>query len=178
MIILAIDPGTTESAFCLYNGDPGVANAERILEAGKISNEKLLERLYCDSEEDGFDADAVVVEMVACYGMPVGREIFETVFWIGRFVEAVDSLGGPITWHRIYRKDVKLHLCQNPRAKDANISRALMDRFGDFSQGKTGKGTKKRPGPLYGFKGDMFAALAVAVTYSETILTTHPERTN
>ena len=63
----------------------------------------------------------------------------------------------------IYRKDVKLHLCGSPRAKDSNIRQALIDRFGPGKEKAIG--LKKTPGPLYGVKSHVWAALAVAVTH-------------
>jgi hypothetical protein len=75
--------------------------------------------------------------------------------WIGRFIEAWD---GP---HQlVYRKDVTLHLCNSPRAKDPHIRASLIDRFG----GEGAIGRKAAPGPLYGVKSHAWAALAVAVT--------------
>ena len=62
--------------------------------------------------------------------------------------------------------DVLLHLFgrRNVPKADALVRRAMLDRFG----GDGAKGTKKAPGPLYGFHADCWAALAVAVTWSET----------
>jgi hypothetical protein len=62
--------------------------------------------------------------------------------------------GGKVT--RVFRKDIKLHLCNSPRAKDANVRQALIDRIGP-------QGTKKNQGPTYGIKSHQWAALAVAV---------------
>ncbi len=107
-------------------------------------------------------ASHLAIEMIASYGMPVGKEIFETCVWIGRFVQA---WGGPFT--QVYRRDVKLHLCGQPRAKDANIRAALIDKFGP-GKGKA-IGTKKSPGPLYGMTADCWAALGVAVTYRDSM---------
>jgi len=96
----------------------------------------------------------LAIEMIASYGMAVGREVFETCVWIGRFIEAWHS---PDDVRLIYRKDVKMYLCGTPRAKDANIRQALIDLLGP-------QGTKKQPGPTYGVKSHAWAALAVAVT--------------
>lgn len=75
----------------------------------------------------------MVIEMIASYGMPVGKEVFDTCVWIGRFVEAS---GMPTNY--IYRKDEKMNICHSMRAKDSNIRQALIDRFGVV-------GTKKNP---------------------------------
>jgi hypothetical protein len=137
--VLAIDPGTTESAFIVWNG--------RVVESGFISNEEVNSRLFLGTFAEH---DTVAIEMIASYGMPVGKETFETCVWIGRFIER--SRIDPVL---IYRKDVKMHLCQSMRAKDANISQALRDKHGE-------KGTKDKPGPLYGVSKHVWAALAVA----------------
>jgi hypothetical protein len=101
----------------------------------------------------------LALEMIASYGMPVGREIFETCLWIGRFIEAWEMRQG--RYQLIYRKDVKLFHCESARATDANIRAALIDRYGPGKERAIGK--KSSPGPLYGLKGDHWAALAVAL---------------
>lgn len=151
-VIFAIDPGTEVSGWCLFDG-------ERVHDSGVADNHDLL-RWVQEST-----AGALAIEMVASYGMPVGRETFETVRWIGRFQQAwtlPDSVG------LVYRKDVKLRLCGSLKAKDANIRQALLDRFPRTGGGKTPQvGTKGKPGPLYGVSSHAWSALAVAVTVSE-----------
>jgi hypothetical protein len=95
----------------------------------------------------------VVIEMVACYGMPVGAEVFETCTWIGRYLELAEQL--EMKTARIFRREIKIALCGSMKAKDANIRQALLDIYGP-------QGTKKNPGKTYGVKGDEWAALAVA----------------
>lgn len=148
--MIAIDPGNEQSAWVAYRD--GV-----VIDAGIYENGRLHEALPALLIRHGVH---LVIEMIASYGMPVGREVFETCVWIGRFLEVA---GGA---DLVYRKDVKLHLCGQTRAKDANIRQALIDRFGPSKEKAIG--TKKAPGPLYGFKADMWAALAVAVTYDDT----------
>lgn len=145
-MILAIDPGTTQTALIEWDG-------EHIAAKHLIPNAEALELVGATH------ADEVVCEMVASYGMPVGREIFETVVWIGRYIERALATGKPV--RRVYRKDIKLHLCHSLRAKDGNIRQALIDRLG-------APGTKKAPGATYGVSKDLWAALAVAVFAYDT----------
>ena len=147
MRVLAIDPGTTQS---------GYAHMEdgRVIDSGILDNDELLSYLQ------GSDADAsLAIEMIASYGMAVGKEVFETCVWIGRFMQMWQTSNKPATL--IYRRDVKLHLCGSVRAKDANIRQALIDKLGP-------QGTKANQGPTYGVKSHAWAALAVAVTFAET----------
>lgn len=149
MKILAIDPGYEQSAWVLYDG-------AAVLDHGKAMNDvvlQLVERLEPPT--------TLVIEQIESFGMPVGREVFETVFWAGRFAQACPP---SVPWRRVTRKAVKLHLCETTKAKDANIRQALVDRFG----GTGAKGTKQQPGPLYGIRADEWAALAVAVTFFDT----------
>lgn len=148
MNILAIDPGPTESAWVHYDGAKPVA-------FNKIENDVMLRFL------EGCDADVLVIEQIAAMGMAVGAEVFETCVWSGRFIQA---WGGE--WDRIKRHQVKIHLCGNMKAKDANIRQALIDRYGPGKELAIGK--KASPGPLFGMSGDCWAALAVAVTWAET----------
>jgi hypothetical protein len=151
--ITAIDPGNEESAYC------SIDSKGRLRDFGKLKNEALLGLL----RTGGFYRDRVFIEMIASYGMAVGREVFDTCVWIGRFSEAYM---GSIPIEPVFRKDVKLHICQSPKANDSNIRAALIDRYGP---GKVKAiGVKKAPGPLYGVSKDVWSALAIALTAKET----------
>ena len=91
-------------------------------------------------------------------------EVFDTCFWIGRFWEFATLYGVSHPPQKIFRREEKLYLCGRASAKDANIRQALVDRYAP-GQPNYGKGTKKNPGFFYGFAADMWAAMAVAVTY-------------
>lgn len=157
MRIIAIDPGPTESAYADYESTVDVPAA-----FAKVSNTEMLHVVTYASEPE-----AIAIEMVASYGMAVGREVFETCLWIGRFMERwlLRHQTDPIL---VYRREVKLHLCADSRAKDANIRQALIDRYGPGKEAAIGR--KASPGPLYGLTGDCWSALAVAVTCAETRL--------
>jgi len=120
-VIIAIDPGDKQSAFVVWDG-------EQVCDKGIVENHVLLKRLRDEHKY----AVMSIIEMVASYGMPVGKNVFDTCVWIGRFIEAS-------FYHTlIYRKDVKMHICGSMRAKDSNIRQALIDRFGK-------PGTIKKP---------------------------------
>lgn len=153
--MLAIDPGTSESAWITWNPSIGVSGC------GLVANSALLQMV----RSHGFlppegsiarlrgDKPQVAIEMIACYGMPVGKETFETCLMIGRLLEAFERNACPP--RLVFRKDVKMHLCGSARAKDGNVRQALIDKHG-------APGTKKAPGKTYGVSGHLWAALAVA----------------
>lgn len=155
MRILAIDPGNVESAYVILD------ERKEIIEKGKLFNQQMLELVthYACLLSGPTKIDVTVVEMVASYGMAVGKEVFETVFWIGRFYQAFAERGNRC--ERMYRMQVKMHLCNDSRAKDGNIRQALIDKLGP-------PGTKKSPGPTFGVSADIWAALAIAVTFLES----------
>ncbi|MCD7805406.1 MAG: hypothetical protein LUH03_09775 [Oscillospiraceae bacterium] len=157
MKILAIDPGNIKSAYCLIDGE-----TLRPLDFDILGNEDLRHYLRQMPFEEG---DWAAIEMIASYGMPVGREVFDTCRWIGRFEETLTRrLLAPPTL--VYRMEEKQHICHNSRANDSNIRRALIDRFATHDL-KTGRGTKKNPDWFYGFRADIWAAYAVAITCAE-----------
>lgn len=155
MRLLAIDPGSEESALLIYDSD--TATPTRWLKAGND-----LQAAVLIAKE--WEYDQVAIEMVASYGMAVGATVFDTCVWIGRFIE-VAALGvRRVPWELVYRREVKLHICGSSRAKDANIRQALIDRYGGKDKAI---GKKATPGPLYGMSGDCWSALGVAVTVAE-----------
>lgn len=151
-MILSIDPGSTESGWCMMADDLFPAMK------GKEQNSDVLSRVYRLDKE----TDELVIEMVASYGMPVGADVFETCVWIGRFEEAAKRCCVPCT--RIKRIQVKSAICHNSRANDATIKQALIDRFAP-GVSNYGKGSKKDPGWFYGFRADIWQAYALGVAY-------------
>ena len=145
--ILAIDPGTEVSGWCVWDGG--------IVAHGVDCNRDVRAMVGFNTQ----GAQALALEMVASYGMPVGAEVFRTVWWAGRFAEVWIAAGRPEP-REVFRKDVKLHHCHSARAKDANVRQALIDRLGP-------KGTKKQPGPTYGISSHVWPALAVALLVAD-----------
>ena len=151
MNILAIDPGPEQSAIVYLDG-----RVRSFIVDNEVAARHVMESTF----------DVLAIESVACFGMPVGAEVFSTCEWIGIFcwVWARHSLGDIL---RIPRTQIKNALCGSARAKDSNIRQALIDRFGGSRA--AAMGTKAKPGPLYGVKSHAWSALAVAVVAEQML---------
>ena len=171
MRILAIDPGTTKSGWCsIVNGVPVLW--------GWDDNETLIDPACPDDT-------VLVIEDIGHYGLAVGRDVFQTVKWMGRMQQAFK---GETVY--IPRGEVLINLCgKRQGANDSTVRQALIDRYGGDDvaiggkkcQACKGKGWRGagRPvceecngnkyetpqGVLYGVSGHAWSALAVGVTY-------------
>lgn len=143
MKILAIDPGNKESGYVIVEDG-------RITDSGVRDND--IVQAICKGVPEGF---VLAIEWIQSMGMAVGKEVFETCLWAGRFAECFE---GPV--RLIPRGAMKIHHCHNARAKDANITQALKDKYGD-------KGTSKAPGFFFGVSSHAWQAFAVAAFVME-----------
>ena len=149
--ILAIDPAPVQSGYLLWDRqtqrpkdfESSVPNDDMLGIIGDLHGDSVL----------------VAIERIRSYGMPVGAETLETAEWTGRFAQKCEE--EELAWRLVPRKEIVLHLCGSARAKDPNVRRALLDKFGP-------QGTKKAPGKLYGISGHAWAALAIAVYVQDT----------
>ncbi|MBE6905335.1 MAG: hypothetical protein E7476_03590 [Ruminococcaceae bacterium] len=163
-MIFAIDPGNIQSAYAVLDEHLTLAAFE------KVKNEDLQQIIadYGDGMKSGRKPQTdFVIEMIDHYGkeMNAGKEVFDTCVWIGRFVQ-IALYSGFQTTQYVYPRDEKVNLCGSMTAKDADIRRALIDRFAQHDL-KNGKGTKKNPDVFYGVSADVWAAIAVGVTYHD-----------
>lgn len=146
MRVFAIDPGTSQSGWVLLEDG-------KVVDSGVHQNHEVLGWVRA-----GQGADLLCIEMMQARGMPTSNDEFKTLVWIGRYQQA---WADPEAVQLVLRKDVKMHLCGNMKAKDPNIRQALLDLIGP-------QGTKKAPGPTYGVASHAWAALGVAVTAEAT----------
>ena len=107
-VILSIDPGTSLSAYLVMETED-----YKILDKGKVANDVLIGMV-----RTGY-FDMLAIEGFQSFGMPVGKEVFDTAYYIGRLMQIAEDLGSKV--RMVYRSEVKLHHCLTPRAKDANI---------------------------------------------------------
>ena len=149
MLLLAVDPGTFQSAYLVMESP-----TYEIVDKGKIDNDKLIGIV-----KTGY-FDMLAIECMQSFGMGVGQTVFETAYYIGRLMQIAEDLGSKV--RKVYRSEVKMHHCHTMKAKDANIRQALIDRFGE-------PGTKKAQGKTYGISKDIWSALGIAVFVVDTI---------
>jgi len=143
--VIGIDPGAKQSGFVLWNPTSKTIDFKMV-----ILNELLIAYI-----REAPPTCIVGIEHLRGYGLRVGNDTFDSIWWSGRFAEAAKSSSHP--FYMLPRADICNHLTDNPKCGDKGIRDALVDRYGQ-------PGTKKEPGRLYGIKSHMWAALAVAIT--------------
>ena len=159
-VIVAIDPGSEKSGYAIYQGrDLPIIDFK-----ADCPNETLISHII--SHRSKLNSDfTFVIEMIGHYGtgMSVGKDVFHTCVWIGRFIEGIEA------YYRgksklLKRTPVKLALCGSIKAKDSNVNQFILDYFPQTGGGATpSKGVKKNPGPLFGMTAHAIQALAIAV---------------
>ncbi len=160
MIILAIDPGTTSSAWLVFDTRTGQPLGTDL--RGIEPNGDLLERLrgWHDAARVGevpFIGALVVERIEPRYGLNVGWETIRTCEFVGALGEAAHLL--PVALLR--RSDILRHLGVAARgAADPGVRAALMDRWG-------GAASVRKGGPLHGITTHLWSALSVAVTWAD-----------
>ena len=163
MRLLAIDPGTTQSAYAMLNEDYS------LVRAAKVENEVLLTLV-----KDG-DWDEMAIECMEARHVVngvIGAETYDTCYWIGRYMQAAEDRDKPV--HKIYRTQERTRLIPTKKNKlpkhpdtvgqgaDSQIRATLIRRFAKHDM-KNGKGKAAHKDVFYGFANDMWAAFAVGV---------------
>jgi hypothetical protein len=188
--ILAIDPGTDKSGWVLlHDGIP--------FDCGISENANIFRDAGMWGTWGAEGKPHLAIEEIRSYGQAVGQSTLDTCVWIGRFLR-MWMQGGPelsladlrAQSVLIPRKEVLLHVCnRGNRVTDANVRRALLDRFGGdaadkpFKKGSPKRGVPDRPeGPLYMIRAKggshIWSALAIAVTrHDRYVDTRRPEET-
>lgn len=159
MIWLGIDPGTTQSAWVIYNTETELPE-----EHGLESNEAILARW----ESGHFQfVDRLVVERIVSYGQTIGQTTLDTCVWIGRFLQSWDEPWNPPA-DLLERRKVTSHMCGKAGAQDKDVRAACVERYGRGDD-KVAKGTKANPGPCYGMSKDVWQAFGLVLTAAETL---------
>jgi hypothetical protein len=142
-MILAIDPGPTESAYLKMRDG-------KIIDFAKVENLLLLDLINADK---GFISH-IVCEEIRCFMMRVGSPVFDTARWSGRYEQLSHQYSIP--FYFVGWKEVSYYWCGSRQAKDPDLRAALISFYGQ-------PGIKKSPGPTYNIKNyDVWSALAIA----------------
>lgn len=160
--VIAIDPGSERSALVTLE-PPNLAPRDRLL----VPNARVREYL---ASAPTFRT-RLVIEYTPPYTLQATsngrvyfpRQLLDTALETGRMIEC----WGSDDYDLLSRLEVKQHLLGRSTGTDADVSAALLDVYG-FRSAREAKGTVKEPGPLFGIANDLWAALAVAVTYVQT----------
>lgn len=158
MIVLAIDPGSRESALVWFE-----TASQSVVDKYKGDNHACLE-LVGNSQ-----VNHLAIELAESFGAKVWSQVFTTTVWVGRFIQAWEMTRTNRrrdTHTTIVRREVKMHLTGSAKAKDGQIRNCLIDRWGGKDKAI---GKKQQPGPLFGITADMWQALAIAVTYADRV---------
>lgn len=158
---IGIDPGTTESGYCIITED------YKILDAGKLDNDRLISQLRATLIDD--PSIEVAIESIQSYGMQMGKSTIETCYMIGRIMQVVFDCNRPISLYP--RPEYAKSICATNKINDAIIRTALENRFGSYDKGKEEKRLKSgvikqaavEAGPLYQLAGESDKRSAFAV---------------
>ena len=169
MNILACDPGPERTGWCeLHDGVIGPH--------GWDANDEVLLVLRNGMTE------LFVIESPQAQDRPLGPALRNTIWWTGRYIEALDSRGE--TWREVEEREIACWLTGSSSPDNSAIKQELKNIFGDKRQvvctacegtgqipGKrgqrscptcAGKKFKTVPGPLNGMNEHELSALAVA----------------
>lgn len=155
MITLNIDPANKQTAYVLV-----ASRDHKILEKGILPNDdfiKLADTLYYE---------VMNIEIVANMGLS-GVSLYDTAEMVGILCYIATKRGA--TLNRFKRHSVKKCLGVRRKYKlngvwqkvpnsDSQIRATLIEKYGDV-------GTKNNPGYFYGFKADIWQAMAIYETY-------------
>ncbi|MGE3550395.1 MAG: hypothetical protein AB7I29_10920 [Geobacter sp.] len=139
MIVFGIDPGTTESGFSLVG--PGY----EVLEAGKVLSGDVCNLIR------SLNPSVAVVESLQSYGAAVGREVFETAYWIGEYRQVCRQCSIPFVLYP--RPEYARAIAGVQKVTDSVLRQALLLRFGSDTKG----------GPLFKLRGDSDRRSAYAI---------------
>lgn len=167
MIVYGLDPGSSESALVGWD-----STRRRPFLRVKRPNAELFAALEDAARTSDYGptdpaGKVLVIEASRAYTLPGGRDarfmpqqVLETAWISGAFARCWEhELAGQVA--TLDRRKVKLHLLGRASGTDAHVRAALLELVGP-------QGTKAAPGPTFGMRADLWAALGVAYVWCET----------
>lgn len=152
-LVLAIDPGPMHSGLALV----GAEDPKYVIPIDIVPNGIFLQ--WLESANLGrMDIRLAAIEQVRSYGGGAGAELYDTVFWSGQMALLLRKVQETV---HIPRPSVA-HFVTNAgqHTNDAAVRAAITVFYGGS---EIAVGTSKKPGKLYGMRGDVSAAVAVGL---------------
>ena len=200
--LLVIDPGNEKSGWALWRYEDMKPDTAPYRSGDHFN--AALRALISRLKEDNH-VGQVIFEFPVPRGEGVKWQVFATCREVGRMEQILrdtGTTGEPVEIYLADRQDVKLHLCRKATAKDGDVRRAVLERFGGEKialnkgkclscggKGQTGKGKAKvscptcegrgtvNPGPLAGVSGtDEISAIAIGLCWLDGALPDEAER--
>lgn len=164
MKTLNIDPANKQTAYVFMGKD------NEIIESGIVSNDNFIELA------NNLDYDCMNIEIVANMGLS-GVSLYDTSEMVGILCYIAITRGKRLNRYR--RHHVKKHFKVKNRYKlngvwqkvpssDSQIRTSLINKYGEV-------GTKNNQGYFYGFKADIWQAMAIYDSYKNNVETTESE---
>jgi hypothetical protein len=151
LIITGVDAGCEHTAgFRIRILDKG---PPQVLEHVDLHNTEFLKWIY------EAESDLVVFESMLSNG-GASQEVLDTAYWNGRFWTASEYSGKPTAG--LTRRSVRVLLFGKDLGGDAEVTQYCAVAYG-YPNYKEAKGTKGKPGPLYGVVSHRWQALGVAL---------------
>ena len=148
MMIIGIDPGSSESGICMVT-NLGDISKPNIMRADKVANADLMQIL----ETDWLTSSNIAIEGFACQGRPVGDSSIQTMYFIGRILQKAEDRGILIAVYK--RREYGQWITAGGKLNDATLRAGLESIYGPSA---------KKCDPLYTLRGatDKRSAFAIA----------------
>ena len=148
MIVFGIDPGSKESGIVMLESEKGFDWTIKTKSMQPNQTAKLIIQSGIQGGTDRY----IAIEKIVSYNQKVGASVFDTVKWVGRFMECWENEPNCTQVKEIPRREAVGHLCEFGKSgSDKYVREALIKRFGKEV--------------LKGFTNHTWSALAIAVTF-------------
>lgn len=132
-VIICFDPGNDLTGWCVYSVEDKI-----LFYKNKEDNLKVIEKFKEFFQK--YNILQVGIEYPSSYGMSVGQSLYDTCTFVGILIQI--SKNNNVNPELVFRKSVKMFLCNSVRAKDAEVNLRVREYFGEDN-------TIKSPNPFY-----------------------------
>lgn len=121
-VIVCFDPGNNLTGWCVYSIENKV-----LFYKNKEDNLEVIEKFKEFFQK--YNILQVGIEYPSSYGMSVGQSLYDTCTFVGILIQI--SKDNNINPELVFRKSVKMFLCNSVRAKDAEVNLRVREYFGE-----------------------------------------------